>query len=127
MDDAVAGQVCCLDLAARDMDVLRFAVLVLIVNQLCTLLTHAQSLWSSLPSLKQLLLLALVIGLGTAGYHAYNASLQVNDLYQYAWVTLRTVLRVASDSPIMQTSTSAVSTPRSTWVTSWWNGHHIEL
>lgn len=127
MDDAVAGQVCCLEMGQRDMDVLRFAVLLLIINQLCALLTHAQSLWSCLPSLKQLLLLALVVGVGVVGYQAYNASLQLNDIYQYAWVTLRTVMRMASDSPIMQTSTSVVSSPRTSWVTSWWGGKHIEL
>lgn len=127
MDDAVAGQVCCLDMAQRDMDVLRFAVLLLTVNQLCTFLTHLQHLWGALPSLKQLLLLALVIGVGTAGYHIYNASTQLSDVYQYVWATLRTMQRMASDSPIMQTSTSVVSTPRSSWVTSWWGGKHIEL
>jgi hypothetical protein len=124
MDDAVsvAGQVCCLDMAQRDMDVLRIAVVLLIINQLCTFLTHMQYLWGALPSLKQLLLLALVIGAGTVGYHAYHASTQLNDVYQYAWAALRTL----QHSPILQTSTSVVPVARSSWV-SWVFGQSSEL
>jgi hypothetical protein len=127
-DLSLTGQICCLDLSKQDMDGLRLAIILLTINQVCQLLTHAHSVWTTLPSLKQVLGLALLIGLATGGYHAYTASheLQGKLMQVYVWA-MRTVQRVVLQSPILSTSTAILPTASASWLPSWLKGVHNEL